>query len=418
MPDEGGIQVSEKDKAILRDLAGRVAEIGNLPVQEQKADMWRRHNDLERVRPMVLIFPEGSWREMLPRSEMACEPGLAQDYEYDLRIRLYYWEHMEDDNVIEPIVQSPIIMHNTGWGVEGKVTRPEEVSGAFHIDPVIRDESDVEKIKTPRITVDWPATEQRFTMVQELFGDILSVEKQGCANYGFAPVDTYSMLRGIDQMFLDLVDNPGMVHKAVGRIVDGHITMLKSMEDQGALSLGNRRHYVGSGGTGYTRQLPQPDFDGTHVRTTDLWGFATAQIFSEVSPAMHKEFALQHEIRVLELFGLNCYGCCEPLHLKLGIVKTIPDLRRVSISPWADVEKCAEEIKDRYIYSWKPNPAVVAAEAWDEDAVRKEIRRFLEKTRGCIVEMIMKDTHTCRNDPQRMWNWVRIAKEEAIAFAS
>jgi len=417
MNGNGELRVPERDEDILRELARRVAEIGHLPEQEEKAEMWRRHNDLERVRPMVLIFPEGSWREMLPRSDVVCESELAQGYEYDLRVRLYYWEHMQDDNVIEPIVQSPIVMHNTGWGVQTEITRPEEACGAHHYDPVLQDESDVEKIQIPQITVDWEATERRFEQIQELFDGILTVEKQGRSNYGMSPLDQYATLRGIDQMYLDLAVNPEMVHRAADRIVDGHLAMIRAMEAQGALSLGNRRHYVGSGGVGYTRQLPQSDFDGAHVRPVDLWGFATAQTFSLVSPAMHEEFALQHEIRALELFGLNCYGCCEPLHLKLGEVKRIPNLRRISISPWADVETSAAELEDNYVFSWKPNPAVGAGEGWDEDVVRKGIRMFLEKTRGCIVEMIMKDTHTCRHEPQRMWDWVRVAKEEAIAFA-
>ena len=34
-------------------------------------------------------------------------------------------------------------------------------------------------------------------------------------------------------------------------------------------------------------------------------------------------------------------------------------------------------------------------------------------TRGCRVEVIMKDNHTIRNDPQRVIRWVRIAREEA-----
>ena len=411
------VHVSKKDKSILRGLACRVAEIGDLSLQEEKAEMWRRHNGLERVRPMVLIFPEGAWRELLPQSDLACESELARHYEFDLRARLYYWDHMQDDNVIEPTVPSQIIMHNTGWGIQSKRTAPEDALGAYRIDPVIRDESDVDKISTPQVTVDWAATEQRFSVLQEVFGDTLTVEKRGQFNYGIDPLDHYATVRGIDQMFLDLVDHPGMVHKAVGKLVDGHIAMLKAMEEQGALSLGNRNHYVGSGGTGYTHQLPRPDFDGTHVRTVDLWGFAAAQTFSEVSPAMHEEFALRHEKRLLEFFGLNCYGCCEPLHDKLGIVKTIPNLRRVSISPWADVERSAEELGDRYVFSWKPNPALIAAESWDPDAVRNQIRTFLEKTRGCIVEMIMKDTHTSRHQPQRMWDWVRIAREEAEAFA-
>lgn len=149
-----------------------------------------------------------------------------------------------------------------------------------------------------------------------------------------------------------------------------------------------------------------------------MWGFATTQIFSEVSPAMHEEFALQYERRWLGHFGLNAYGCCEPLDKKLHIVKTIPRIRRISMSPWVNVEKAAVHFGDKYIFSWKPNPAVVASEQWNPDFARRTIRDTLEKTRGCIIEMIMKDTHTCRNQPERMWEWVKIAKEEAEKFAS
>jgi len=99
-------------------------------------------------------------------------------------------------------------------------------------------------------------------------------------------------------------------------------------------------------------------------------------------------------------------------------VKTLPRLRRISISPWADVATSAESLGRDFIFSWKPNPAVVAGETWDPAGVRAQIRSFLETTRGCVVEMIMKDTHTCRHDPRRMWEWVQIAREEAEAFAA
>jgi hypothetical protein len=36
----------------------------------------------------------------------------------------------------------------------------------------------------------------------------------------------------------------------------------------------------------------------------------------------------------------------------------------------------------------------------------------LEITRGCVVEMALKDTHTCNNEPQRFDEWTRIAQEE------
>jgi hypothetical protein len=250
--------------------------------------------------------------------------------------------------------------------------------------------------------------------MEELFGDILRVELRGTCRGGVSPMDFYARLRGIDAMFMDLVDAPELVDRIVGIIVDGHIGMMRQLEEQGALTPGNRNHYCGSGGTSYTGELPRDDFDGEHVRLTDLWGFATDQIFSEVSPAMHERFSMGHEARYLELFGLNAYGCCEPLHHKLeAIFRVLPRIRRVSISPWADVDVSSEALGTRAVFSYKPNPADLAGEDWEPERIRTQLRDFCERTRGNVVEIIMKDTHTIRNDPRRMWDWVRIALEVA-----
>jgi hypothetical protein len=45
------------------------------------------------------------------------------------------------------------------------------------------------------------------------------------------------------------------------------------------------------------------------------------------------------------------------------------------------------------------------------------VRDALEKTKDCVVEIIFKDIHTCRNQPERLRETVRIAKEEAEKFA-
>ncbi len=410
-------RLTAKDRQILRELAKRVAEIGADPIQKEKADHWRRHNDLERVRPMVLAFPEGSWRELLPAACCVSQKKLQQ-IEWNLRTAIYYHDHMPDDNVIEPVVRVPIAIRTSELGLDFKQTASGMATGAYHIDGVIQDEADIDKICTDvTLEVDWDDTQARLNMIRDILGDILDVEVQGIFRGGISPLDTYSRLRGIDNMFIDLVDEPDMVHKTVDRLVQREINRLREAERLGVLTLGLRNHYAGSGGVSYTNQLPRPDFDGEHVRLRDLWGFATDQIFSEVSPAMHEEFCLRHEEPYLDMFGLNCYGCCEPLHLKLDVMfKHIPRLRRISISPWADVAVSAEKLQDKFIFSWKPNPADLAGEEWNPGYIRQTIRDFCEKTRGCIVEIVMKDTHTVRNQPQRMWDWVRIAKEVATDF--
>lgn len=411
------MKISENDRQILRELARKVAEIGNLLIQKERADLWTRHNDLQSVRPMVLIFPEGAWREMLPDSALQTTAPEARELEQELRTRIYYHEHLPwSDNIIEPVVACQTVIQDSGWGIEGKQTNPEQTTGAVHFEPVIQNEADIEKISYPNISVDFDATERRYAGLKDIFGDILGVEKQGHAFSGVAIMDLFARWRGLDQMLLDLVDRPEWIHRAMEKMWQCWLIRHEAMMASGTVTLNNRNHYTGSGGTGYTRQLPQPDFDDVHVRSKDLWGMATTQMFSEVSPAMHEEFALQYERRYLARFGLNCYGCCEPLHRKLDLVKSIPNIRRISISPWADVHKSFEQLGNRYIFSWKPNPAVLAAETWSPDLVRRQIGEFLEVTKGGVVEIIMKDTHTCRHQPQRMWEWTRVAKEAVLNF--
>jgi hypothetical protein len=411
------MNVSPGDKAVLRDLAKRVAEIAADPVHERKADMWRRHNDLRPARPMVLVFPEGSWTEIKADWQYACGDPWARHLEDDLRTRIHCWEHLRDDNVIEATVRSPIVIHNTGYGIATERTLPELARGAYHIDPVIVQESDIDRIATPEVTVDWEATAAESAKRRDIFDGILRVETCGAwGSYGWAPLDLFATWRGIDTMYVDLVDRPDWVHRLMQRLLDAKMAEIDQLEAQGAMTLNNRNHYNGSGGVGYTNQLPQPDFDGTHVRCADLWAMATAQIFSEVSPDMHWEFALQYEKQFLERFGLSNYGCCEPLHRKLDYVKRIRNLRRVSISPWADIEKSAQELGADYGFSWKPNPAIIAAPTWNPDAVRRSIRDFCAKTRGCVTDITMKDTHTCCNEPHRLSEWVRVALQVAEEF--
>jgi hypothetical protein len=136
-----------------------------------------------------------------------------------------------------------------------------------------------------------------------------------------------------------------------------------------------------------------------------------AQIFSEVSPAMHEEFALAYEARFLRRFGMAYYGCCEPLDRKVDIcAKHIPNLRKISMSCWADPARGAEAIAGRFVYSAKPNPAFLATDGhWDRASAEAEMRRILAANRGRSVELILKDVSTVRFEPQRLSEWCDLA---------
>jgi hypothetical protein len=132
---------------------------------------------------------------------------------------------------------------------------------------------------------------------------------------------------------------------------------------------------------------------------------------------MHYEFALQYEIRWMKRFGLNYYGCCEPLDRKIDILSRIPNLRKISMSPWVDLERASKNIGRDYVISWKPNPDIFVGGKWDADRVREDFRNNLRLLKGNVVEIIMKDVSSLEYVPQRLWEWARIAVEESEKLA-
>lgn len=406
------IRVTPREREMLRSLACRVRELAELEEQKEKRELWYRHNALEETRPVIFCDPENGWNEIIPPASLTCEGKLARHWEMYLRKEIFWGESMGDDKVIEPYFDVPYVYEETGWGLEERIIKVEEW-GSYRWDPPLKDYRDMDKLRFPEIRIDEEASEKLFTLAQEVFGDILFVRRKTIWWWTLGMTWTLVNLRGLEQVMLDMYDHPQELHKLMAFLRDGHLAKLDFLEKHNLLSLNNDGTYVGSGGFGYTHELPQKDFDGVHVRTIDMWGFAESQETCYVSPEMFEEFIFPYQYAILERFGLNCYGCCEPLHPRWHVVQRFPRLRRVSVSPWADLKKMAEYLGDKYIYSLKPSPTDLATPQIDEEYIRKKLREALEITKGCRVEVIMKDNHTIGGNPNNVVTWCRIAKEEA-----
>ena len=403
---------------LLRDLASRVAEIAAHPDMDRRRQDWYRQNSLQPGKPLVFASPEGSWGELIPLETYQVQDESLRGWEAFLRTRIYVWEHFADDQVIDTRLSVPHVSTDSGWGLQVNYhTSDSAPRGSYIWDPPLKDPADLAKLHFPEVEIDWPATERRLAQLHEIFDGILDVELRGWAHGGAGMIQDLSRLRGLQQIMLDMIERPEWLHEAMTFLRDGLAHRLDSLEEQGLLSLNNGNDYNCSGAWGFTHDLPAPDFAG-RVRPQDQWGFADAQEVSEISPRMFWEFVLSYQITILERFGLNTYGCCEPLHDRFEYVLRIPRLRRVSVSPWCDREISAEALRGRCVFSWKPNPARLAAIHFDEDLARREIRETLRMAEGCVVEMVMKDTHTVNHDPSRFDRWTRIAQKEAEAAVS
>lgn len=409
-----GSAISARDTAWLRHLAGQVAELAARPIEQAKRELWLRHNALEPTRPVIFCDPENGWHEIIRPEHLSCEGELARAWEFHLRREIFWGSELCDDRVIQPFFDVPHVATESDWGMhETKVGGDH--GGAYTWDAPLKDYADLPKLRFPRITVDDAATARRAEQAQAIFGDLLTVRVKTSWWWTLGMTWTLVNLRGLEQIMYDMVDAPDDLHRIMAFLRDGTLAKLDWLEAHGLLSLNNDGTYVGSGGFGWTSELPQPDFAG-RVRPCDLWGFAESQETVGVSPAMFAEFVLPYQVPILERFGLNCYGCCEPLDLRWEHVKRIPRLRRVSVSPWSDRRFMAERLGANYILSMKPNPADLARDGFDEARIRAGLRHDLHVTRDCRVEVIMKDNHTIRDDPRRVVRWVQIAREEAEAL--
>jgi hypothetical protein len=401
------------DRTLLRDLAGEVADAAADPIMVRRKRWWVEHNSLRSTRPMMLVFPEGAWTELLPKTAMLCRDPAAREIEWSLRARLYAYRHFQDDTVVEPEWIVPAVISDTGWGYERLRRHSDTERGSYAIEPFLQERGDIRKLHFPEVVYDERTTCENLTRMQELFGDILTVRLQGKAHISYHLSAQYLDLRGLELMFADMVEAPDFVHQVMAFLEEGHRRILRQWIDLNLLSLNNDNTYHSSGGNGFTDELPAPGFDPAHVRPVDQWASAESQEMAPVSPRMHREFVMQYEGRLLAPFGLTGYGCCEDLSRKLGDVLALPHMRRISISPFADVDRSAAQLKNAAIFSWKPHPSHLVGD-FDEAAIRAYVRHALDVARanGCFLEMILKDTHTCEHHPERFDAWTRIAREE------
>lgn len=404
--------VNKKDRDILRGLAQQVAEIAALPVQQETISLWKALNGLKPVRPMVTIN-QVCWHEMDVDGELALqtEDEFCQRLETRLRQTLYSWKHMRVDLVVEPVIHVPRVIQGANLGMRSMarlaVTDPKnDVVGHYFLDQ-IPTEADLDKIRMPKVVLDEDATALAEAKAHEIFDGLLEVRMQGHF-LGFHPWDSFAQWHGVENCLADLVLRPEFMHKMVTRWTEAQFSLLDQLESQGLL--GHTQSWIHCTGA-YTDELPAPDFDPQHPRAKDIWTFGQAQVFAAVSPAMHQEFELDYAVRWYERFGLGYYGCCEPLDAKVDLIRKLPHVRKVSMSAWVNVERGAERIGRDLVFSRKPSPAFLAPDAWEPEAVEKDLRDTVATCRrhGCPLELILKDISTVRYQPQRLWEWADIA---------
>ena len=404
------------DVAILRDLVKQYVEIAAKPVQDERRDLWRRHNSLERTRPLLYVRWLAAWNEA-EESKCECEDAFFRAHETRMRQEIFQ-DTLGDDTIQEPwltVAASRWSPPNGHWGVKyGRIPSPI-AGGSWMFDPPIKDLHDLSDLAEIHHVVNEEATAANVQRLGDAVGDLIEINVDRAPIWQVWTADiSYDIanLRGLEQVMWDMADDPEGLHGLCSFLSESVQRVHQEADEVGDWRLHNHQNQAVT----YGGELPDPQANSEPVKRDQLWVFAAAQEMAQVSPAMHDEFVLQYQLPIISKFGLVAYGCCEDLTEKIDMLRQIPNLRRIAVTPVADVARCAEQIGGDYVFSWRPNPSQMICCGFDPDLIRTVTRDAMEASKGCHVDITLKDVQTVEHNPYNLREWVKVVRSVSDGY--
>ena len=403
------------EREMVRDLAKQYADIAFSDDSKAKAENWGRLNALDTSARPPIILDQLPWHEFGAWEELRCQASdpLLRGIENYFRSELFRIRHFGADLVLPTYFPCGKAYTDTGYGLTTVTQDESEHRNAqthLYADQ-LPDEESLSKLKFRTITACPEETAKNKAAIEAVIGDILEVRPTGVMLWE-GIWDRITFWKGAESCLYAVIDEPEFVHKLMRRIVDIEMDAIDQLEAQNLLAAGpgTKCHCVET----YTDEDRYRAIDQAHIRTRDCWISGAAQIFSEVSPAMHDEFEIEYVKPLYDRFGWVNYGCCEPLCRKIGIIRKMKTVRSISASPWTDVNMQAEAMGGDFVMLRKPNPAYVRAGYPEADAVKAEVRKTLRACRrnGTPVAFVLKDITTVSCRVEGLTEWVELMKAE------
>jgi len=403
--------IPAEEKVYLRDLAKKQLEYANSPVMAERQRLWVLHNRLEGKRPMVVMEENTFIDEILP--PMRCKHPLAACMERELAHVITAYELFDDDKVVPNFFPVYFAISMNFLGLKQKRIKATEGVG-FHIEPVFETlEEGLPMLQSSEFIYHKEETEAYENASQDILGDILPITRKNVFNY-WSIVPTYHVvnLMGMENMYCSMMMEPEHFHKLMFLITEDLIRCFRWQEENKLLPLNNGNDYMGSGSYCFSDELGVAD--SQKIRSKDTWGHLNSQESIGISPEQFNEFIYPYYEKLAREFGLVYYGCCEPVNAYWDkSLSHLPNLRKISISPWCDEEFMAERLAhSKVIYSRKPSPNFIGIKAeFDEEAFSSYIRKTASVLKGlCKAEFIFRDIYSLHGNLGKIRQAVEITR--------
>ena len=400
--------ISAKEREIIRELAKKQLEVANSPKNQERIALWKRHNALKGERPVLHIEVDNFVQEaIVPR--MQCEDPVARWIEGRLRHSVINLTEFDDDKVVPDYLGIWVDRNYKPLGFNIQTYSASDGGLGHQFEHLISDlGEEFDKIKHSEFEMKDDEFQLHFDTATDIIGDIMPVKRVMKSLFCPLTQDVVHIM-GLENMLYSLYDYPDELKQMLEMLADGYIAHHEMLEKNGYLMPTTGFEETNQGSLSFTDELPS---EGP-VTVGQVWGFMDSQETVGVSRDMFEEIIWPAYHRLGETFGLLSYGCCEPLDPVWDLVGSFSNIRKASISAWANEEKMGEYLRgSKTIYQRKPSPNFLGVgEKLDEDAWREHIEHTLKCAQGCKLEMTVRDVYTINNDISKVQRAVQIMRE-------
>ena len=416
----GAWAIPPDERAYLRELAARQAGYASLPVMAERRQQWFDLNDGKaNVRPPFILEATNFMFELLPERRYRCQSDAGRAIEKELIRSTRPHEVWQDDRVVPPTLDLPWSIDIDEFGPDIKVRTEhaldaEGMAVGYGMDhPIANLTADLPRLRPAAVTVDKEGSLAWKAFVDDVVGDLIPVRLVVAWHDFNTLTQRLVHLIGMESFFIACHEEPDAVHAVMAYLRDNALSIMRQQELAGILGLNSDHQEVWWSGHNYTHLLPPAGYDPAHVTWRDRWQATNLQEATGMSPSMASEFLYPYVREIAEPVGLLYYGCCEAVHQSWDDIRTLPHLRKVSISQWTDEAFMGEALRGTgIVYSRKPNPNYLSVdEVLDGDAWAGHLRKSLEASRGCSTELLVRDVYTLHHNPDNARRAASTARE-------
>ena len=403
------MMISQQDRMILRELAQKQMELAHSPRNQQLYQDWMDYGSSKNgCRPLIRIEIDTFEHQLLPAMQR-CEVEHAREIERRLLRPMVNFTQFEDDTLVPDYY--PIRLHTSFTPFGLPVRREETGSLGHHFIPYLHDlEEDEHLLGDSIFSVDVDGTAKEEQEAQEIFGDILPTKRiTDCA--GCCLTQDIVHIMNMDDMYMAMIDDEDRFHNMMRRLMNDYMAFYRMMENGGHLQSHARMQHLGQGSYCFTDELRE----GINpAKLSDLWLFMDSQETAGISPEMYADLVFPYYQEMMSHFGLVSYGCCEASHpIWDNCLSKVPNMRKVSISPWCDEEFMGERLQGTGVTFLRKPPATILGmdtPVLDEAATLACFRKTAKAAKGCKLEIAQRDVYMIGHSAQKVHRYVELAR--------